>query len=799
MSLSTTLTIVGGVAGYYLSGGLWSFAMYGAWIGGTAGQIISGMTTDATKTYGPQLENLHIQTSTYGTAVPEVFGVMRIAGNVVWAPDLIETTVQETATTIGYRYYAHFAVGLCRGPMETILRIWADTKLIYSVRQANDEIVAIPGLSFRFYSGTETQEPDSLIEMFEDAGSVPAHRGMAYIVFESFPLEAFGNRIPNINVEIAQASTDDNAFVEITGVDASNTVTENVGQYPSGAFLAIVGTDQIWQKIDIAASAVVTTRDNSYQGIPDASDFDIGLNDRIYTTEEFDGTQSTLAILRSDLFQFEEASWQILKPAKVRVAREMSEPFLATIDTAGTKLSVTRYRPSEPAGSEIYLYDVEYTDATLPSGTEWKDVTWVDEGTTFSLAFAVSSDDSAPGTTYLKVIQPSVTISDLTETDYNITSRIKHGVRVLYDSYTNQIAVGSDDYDGLGGSAIALFDGTTRAWIATITGESTRSPSPKAAWQRGSVGGVLWLIRAADSTIVAIDLVDRTATEYATATGFGGWSGGNLYSPETKSIVAAVDGAGEPWIKTLLGRKTPLSVSLDEVVSTLCERVGLVPIDDFDVFPLEYDVVRGYIINDRMPARDAIRPLMDAFFFDGVDSDGVIKFVKRGTGSVVDIPEQDLDAQPEGSTSGQRLVSTRAEESSLPRVVNIQYSDRDTDYNVGTQTEQRAVGNSGGILTVNLPMCLTADEAKQIAVKTLGLVWESRVRQEFAVPRKYVILDPSDVVTIVESNASHVIRIDEVKNSGGVLRITGVNEDADLYLSDANGVPLPPTGSGVGV
>ena len=59
----------------------------------------------------------------------------------------------QTVITVTYKYFGYFAIGLCEGPIDKILRIWADTKLIFSLREDNDEIVQIPGLKFRIYDG----------------------------------------------------------------------------------------------------------------------------------------------------------------------------------------------------------------------------------------------------------------------------------------------------------------------------------------------------------------------------------------------------------------------------------------------------------------------------------------------------------------------------------------------------------------------------------------------------------------------------------------------------------------------
>lgn len=54
-----------------------------------------------------------------------------------------------------------------------------------------------------FYPGSSVQEPSPTMELFEGAGEVPGYRNVSYVVFRHLHLEKFGNRIPNIQFEVA--------------------------------------------------------------------------------------------------------------------------------------------------------------------------------------------------------------------------------------------------------------------------------------------------------------------------------------------------------------------------------------------------------------------------------------------------------------------------------------------------------------------------------------------------------------------------------------------------------------------
>ncbi|MCI5049608.1 MAG: glycoside hydrolase TIM-barrel-like domain-containing protein, partial [Rickettsiales bacterium] len=154
---------------------------------------------------GSRLESLLVQSSTYGTMIPLVYGNARIAGNVIWAEPMKEvgttTTTSQgggkgggsstTSLTTEYSYFATLAIAICDGPIDSIERVWAD---------AGQLDISLG--TYRFYNGSEAQEPDPYIESIEGVGSTPAYRGLSYVVIEDFPLADYGNRIPNFTFEV---------------------------------------------------------------------------------------------------------------------------------------------------------------------------------------------------------------------------------------------------------------------------------------------------------------------------------------------------------------------------------------------------------------------------------------------------------------------------------------------------------------------------------------------------------------------------------------------------------------------
>lgn len=174
----------------------------GGLLGSLVGQTIDQQLLGGGPRRGPRLGDLSVQTSSYGSMVPRAYGVLRVAGTVVWATELKEESElqgdgKSQPETVVYTYSASFAVTLSSRQAQGVGRIWADGKLIRGA--AGDFKVST---KFRFLPGSEGQAADPLIASVEGAAQTPAYRGLALAVFEDLQLAEFGNRIPSLTFEL---------------------------------------------------------------------------------------------------------------------------------------------------------------------------------------------------------------------------------------------------------------------------------------------------------------------------------------------------------------------------------------------------------------------------------------------------------------------------------------------------------------------------------------------------------------------------------------------------------------------
>ncbi|MGO4449375.1 glycoside hydrolase/phage tail family protein [Phyllobacterium sp. TAF24] len=176
----------------------------GAYIGGAllsaGGYLIDRALSSAKHVEGARLSSMRPMTAEEGAALPKVYGSVRLAGTLIWATRFEEVKSRHRSGAKGgpkvtnYSYVANFAIALAEGEISFVRRIWADGK---EVDQS--------AINMRIYKGTASQLPDPLIEAKQGTGNAPAYRNTAYVVFERFPLEVHGNRIPQFQFEVVRA------------------------------------------------------------------------------------------------------------------------------------------------------------------------------------------------------------------------------------------------------------------------------------------------------------------------------------------------------------------------------------------------------------------------------------------------------------------------------------------------------------------------------------------------------------------------------------------------------------------
>jgi hypothetical protein len=226
--------IVGAVIGTYVfpgvgtgAGAVWGFSI-GSLIGGVAGEVFWPEKTGLNLPPPPRPHETRLQFSSWGMPIPIQYGSGRMAGNIIYMSDIVETVTRSRHRQDGVRYYemtktytATFAISFCEGPIEGFARMWVNNKVFFDMRDtssiyypgdgaislANIETsIARSAVFLRMYYGTEGQSCDPEIAALMTAAETPAYRGVCYIVFIDFPIGEFSG-VPNIEVEVSKQWT----------------------------------------------------------------------------------------------------------------------------------------------------------------------------------------------------------------------------------------------------------------------------------------------------------------------------------------------------------------------------------------------------------------------------------------------------------------------------------------------------------------------------------------------------------------------------------------------------------------
>ena len=226
------------------------------------------------------------------------------------------------------------------------------------------------------------------------------------------------------------------------------------------------------------------------------------------------------------------------------------------------------------------------------------------------------------------------------------------------------------------------------------------------------------------------------------------------------------------WVQGKIG-----NMRLSEIVADLCRKAGLAD-HEFDAGALDDEVV-GYVVTERKAIRDMIAVLQTAYFFDAVERDGVLLFVRRGTGDLVAIDPEDLGAS-DGDADRSRVKLERTQDTELPIAVDVVHIDEGRDYQSSTVTVRKQVGRSDSVTTLSLPLVLSVEQAQVIGQRALREIWQGREAVDLRLPTRALAIDPTDHVMVPIDGATRQFRVTSVTyGKPGLVLVRGVAAGGD--------------------
>lgn len=816
------LGTVGAVVGSFIPG-------VGTALGWAIGSAIGGLI-DPPKgptVEGPRLSDLKTQTADYGVILPVIYGTCRLAGNVLWADEIKETKNKKKengkggpeTTTITYVYTCSFAVGLCEGVIEGVRRIWANGELVYSATESSNagtitESDKSQG-NFRVYQGTEDQLPDPTIQASRGVGNTPTYRGVAYIVFTDLMLEKFGNRMPQLQFEVVKSGQtveyrelynsytpdvmpvekwnenllDPSGFSNLRGFFGPRFVSSNGSFFRMSSPVELEPRDV--DAIHVGSLDYVKTSPKKVW------DINVGVENGqpiqvVESTQEIDdmpGPFQTFAKKENDVI-YDMGSvcrfgFNGLAKTYLDIFIPRTPPPLNVLDmklsTPGRLMWGGTYKgPTSVGGKDSYARSYVDISQLFRLGEDKDQYYMGASGSGDNNKVIIFSgpnpfnfnDETVKYANRFHILEivngrPSLTLSGDLDQPRNIKSLGGFGL-TLSSGEALDYQQGCLDTDGLTfWSAevgrvrrFKIIDGVLTLMNFSVIEDGPDGQIPSSADYP--------MITAVDG--IAVFLTHQTLED-----------GINWFHD---SVFVATR---NPYI-------TKTSVPLSSIVADQLNRVGYKP-EEYNVTELN-DLVDGFFLANRPTARTAIETLTGPYFFEAVESGEVLKFVKRGQ-----MPTLLLDAEVLGATSGDpierpdALTVTRQQELSQPLEISCQYQDRDADYRIALQYTRRQLTQAVNQVTIQLPLVLSSDKAKQVVDSLLFNLWTEREKFEFTTDRRFMHLEPTDVVFLRSLSGNvWVARIVNRKEGGdGTIQWEALAEDVSVYDPESIGITVKPT------
>lgn len=202
------------------------------------------------------------------------------------------------------------------------------------------------------------------------------------------------------------------------------------------------------------------------------------------------------------------------------------------------------------------------------------------------------------------------------------------------------------------------------------------------------------------------------------------------------------------------------------------------------------------VVTERKSIRDMIAVLQTAFFFDCVERDGKLVFVKRGGGGIVAIDAENLGASDSDSDRS-RVKIERTQDTELPIAVDVVHIDEGRDYQSSTVTIRKQVGRSDSVTTFSLPIVLSVEQAQTIGQRALREMWQGREAIDLRLPTRGLKIDPTDVVEVPVDGVLRRYRVTSVTyGKPGLVLVRGQATDGgnpDFVSTPTGSGSLPPS------
>jgi hypothetical protein len=650
------------------------------------------------------------------------------------------------------------------------------------------------------YHGTETQNPDPLIQGTQGVANTPAFRGLIYAVWENFPLADFGSRIPNVQALVKYGQTQPAPLGDVitdicirAGIPAANIDVSQLAQGPT-ATLTVPGTAHPWDPTLPANSAY--DFGNHLGSAPVTAAVGLVAGQKV-SVAWLSGTVSSGAAGSGWDFFDANGGPYAQGGGQVRQANLQPQPdgtltgaVSLTGVVAGSLLCVGGMGhggvPSDPGSLPSDNHGTSYASTGLTSGgviNTFIGIAPVSGNYTITITFwqGIQSDGTHGEPT---AVAFAFEIPKCTALDHqSFTGAIDVGstsaavtpsfdqqavVMAFYGDTSGSKTLGVPDYpQGLAmsvtgatglqdGTAITASSGTSAGWATGMIGHATAVKGGTAVIAGVSVTTVVSSVEGIAAAALSFSAPHDPLPGLPNVFPLTYIPG---YSSTTLGIAglmgAFVDDSGKVIQPVVVGDGATLTVPVG-ATKLLLGINDNIPQDNQGSFSVAVSTnlttpstITGYVLSMQVDAKTALQNILNAYFLDAVETNYKLTFVPRGLNpAVLTIPENDL-----GLVSDQAEIQEQiAMAQDLPREVEILFIDPSIDWqqNKTHKHRHRRGGHSKQLVQMQLPMAFTPTEALQIAEKALYLAHlESKTFAINLWKSTYMQLDPTDNVNFV--------------------------------------------------
>ena len=352
------------------------------------------------------------------------------------------------------------------------------------------------------------------------------------------------------------------------------------------------------------------------------------------------------------------------------------------------------------------------------------------------------------------------------------------------------------------------LDTNTVAW--TASGIDLPTAHLDNFWLNSSDGG--YLAWEGGGNVNELDLTFGTFTTYNIGIADYFVQTGELVDSATKSVIGIGTGGGgsagvnqtasmdNAISRYYFDRLTDVRIPLADFIEGMCILAGYTS-GQIEISADIDDMIDGAIIASGTTFRRVMDVVCLLYRIDMIESDGKIKFKRKAIGSEdVDftIPQGDTLLPTQSDPTQPSFQFRREDEIVMPRRINVQYIDKSLGYQWSMMTGTRAfeTNNSTNDVTYQIPIVMTASEAKALANRVLFYTWNARMSFQFRLAPKYLKMEPGDVGQVTSRGITYTMKAVEVTyNNDFSIGVRGISflADSAIEISGYGGSGYPQT------